>query len=76
MRYSSEVQGCAAKLELALKTFRITSNAVDEQWTDVAREDFQVKYLTPLEKNTKNMLEAMARVLEVIASAERHCNPD
>ena len=46
---NSDVAASAAKLELALKTFRTTSAAVDPQWTDAARRDFQETYLAPLE---------------------------
>ena len=67
------VNAGAAKLELALKTFRTTFAAVDPQWTDVARRDFQETYLAPMEPNVRNMLDAIARLADVFAAAERQC---
>ena len=48
-----DVHAGAAKLELALKSFRTTLAAVDPQWTDAARRDFQETYLAPMEPNVK-----------------------
>jgi hypothetical protein len=76
MMKSSDIGGSAAKLELALKTFRTVFAAVDPQWTDAARRDFQETYLTPLEPNVKSMLAAVARLAEVLAAAERQCSSD
>ena len=72
----SDVNAGAAKLELALKTFRATFAAVDPQWTDAARRDFQETYLTPLEPNVRNMLEAIARLAGVLAAAQRQCSSE
>jgi hypothetical protein len=73
---SADTIASAAKLELALKTFRTTFDAVDPQWTDAARRDFQETYLKPMEPNVKTMLTAVARLAEVLAAAERQCNAD
>lgn len=73
---SSDIYAGAAKLELALKTFRTTYSAVDPQWTDAARRDFSETYLVPLEPNVKNMLDAIARLAEVFAAAERQCGSE
>jgi hypothetical protein len=66
----------AAKLELALKTFRTTYGAVDPQWTDAARQSFTETYLAPVEPNVKNMLDAIARMAEVLGAAERQCGSE
>jgi hypothetical protein len=71
-----DIYAVAAKLELAQKTFRTTYSAVDPQWTDAARHDFSETYLAPLEPNVKNMLEAIARLAEVLSAAERQCSSD
>ena len=73
---NSDLGAGAARLELALKTFRTTFAAVDPQWTDAARRDFQESYLAPMEPNVRNMLEAIARLASVLASAERQCGSD
>jgi hypothetical protein len=68
-----DIHAGAAKLELALKSYRTTLAAVDPQWNDAARRDFQETYLAPVEPNTRNMLEAIARLAEVLAAAEHQC---
>lgn len=73
---SSDLAASAARLELSLKTFRTTSAAVEPQWTDSARREFQETYLTPLETNARNMLDAIARLAEVLAAAERQCGSE
>jgi uncharacterized protein YukE len=72
----ADVTADAAKIELALKTFRTTFAAIEPQWTDAARRDFQETYVTPLEPNVRNMLEAIARLAEVFAAAARQCDSD
>jgi hypothetical protein len=73
---NSDVNAGAAKIELALKTFRITFGAVDPQWTDAARREFEETHLAPMEPNVRNMLQAIARLAEVFAAAERQCKSD
>ena len=73
---NSDIVGAAAKLELALKTFRTTFAAVDPQWTDAARRDFEETHLAPVEPNVRNMLEAIARLAAVLATAERQCGSE
>jgi hypothetical protein len=71
-----DVNAGAAKLEMALKTFHTTFAAVDPQWTDAARREFQETHLAPMEPNVKNMVEAVTRLAEVLAAAERQCSDD
>jgi uncharacterized protein YukE len=73
---NSDVGASAAKIELALKTFQTTLAAVDPQWTDAARYDFEKTYLAKIDPNVRNMLEAIARLATVLAAAERQCNPE
>jgi hypothetical protein len=73
---NADVNASAAKLELGLKTFRTTLAAVDPQWTDAARRDFQETHLAPIEPNVRNMLQAIARLAGVFAAAERECSSD
>ena len=73
---NADLSASAAKLELALKTFRTTFAAVDPQWTDAARRDFQATYLGPMEPKVKSMLQAITRLAGVLAGAERQCGSD
>ena len=72
----SDVNASAAKIDLALKTFRTTFAAGDPQWTDVARRDFQATYLAPMDQKVKGMVQAITRLAEVLAGAERQCGSD
>jgi hypothetical protein len=72
----ADLSASAAKLELALKTFRATFAGVDPQWTDAARHDFQKTYLEPMAPRVKNMAQAVARLAGVLASAERQCSSE
>lgn len=73
---NSDVNASAAKLELALKTFRVTFGGVDPQWADAARHEFEETHLDPMEPNVRNMLEAIARLADVFSAAERQCNSE
>jgi hypothetical protein len=66
----------AAKLELAMKTFRTTFAGIDPQWTDAARRDFQENHLAPMEPNVKKMLAATARLADLMAAAQRQCSDE
>jgi hypothetical protein len=70
---SSEVYTSAAKLETAMKTFRTTWAAVEPQWTDAARRDFEETYLAAIGPNCKNVMEVIARLAGVLAAAESQC---
>jgi hypothetical protein len=69
----SDITAAVAKLELAMKNFRTVFAAVDPQWTDAARRDFEEMHLEPMNTNVKRMTEAMARLAAVFAAAERDC---
>ena len=70
------LHAAAAKLDDALKVFRTTLAAVDLQWSDVARREFQETYLAPMEPHVKDMLAVIARLVAVVASAEREVGSD
>jgi uncharacterized protein YukE len=72
----ADLSANAAKLELALKTFRTTFAGVDPQWTDAARQDFQKTYLEPMAPKVKNIVQAITRLAGVLASAERQCSSE
>jgi hypothetical protein len=72
----SDVNAGGAKLELALKTFRTTFSAVEPQWNDAARRDFQDTHLAPMDPKVRNMIEAIARLSAVFAAAERQCGEE
>jgi hypothetical protein len=70
------VHGAAAKLENALKAFRTTFSGVDQQWSDVARRDFEETYLAPMEPHVHQMISVIGRMVTVLASASAECGSD
>ena len=63
----------AAKLELAMKAIQVADAEAEQYWDDAAHEKFQETYLDPLEPKIRSMLEAIHRISEVFAIAERQC---
>jgi hypothetical protein len=70
---SCDLSAGAAKLELALKSLRTTTAAVEAQWNDEAQRKFRENHLAAVEPKTRNMFEAIGRMAEVLAAAERDC---
>ncbi len=66
----------AGKIELALKTLRITLAAVESQWTDQARNQFHETHLSPVEPNVRSMLDAINELNDVLNAAERQCGSE
>ena len=64
----------AAKLEVAAKGLRTTMTAVDKQWADQARRDFENMYLVHLDSNLRGIQDAIKRLAEVLASAQADCD--
>ena len=73
---SCDLSSGAAKLELAIKSLRVTLSAVEERWTDQAHHKFREEHLAPIEPTVRKMFDAIARMAEAIAAAERDCNED
>ncbi len=66
----------AGKLELALKTLRITANAVDKQWSDAASRDFHEKHMAPIDPSVRALLDAIGQLNDVVTAAERQCESE
>jgi uncharacterized protein YukE len=64
----------AAKLELALKVFMASNYDVAEHWSDDTNRAFQATYVRPLDPAMRSLLEALHRLSEVLANAERECD--
>jgi uncharacterized protein YukE len=73
---SCDLSGGAAKLELALKSLRTTLSAVEAQWNDETHRKFQEEHLAPIDPKVKSMLDAVGRMAEAIAAAERDCDSE
>ena len=66
----------AGKLELGLKSLQIAADDIGQSWDDDAYRRFVDSYLTPLEPRVRTLLDAVRRLAEVLANAERQCRSD
>jgi hypothetical protein len=66
----------ASKLELALKSLRVTVSAVEQQWTDETHRKFQEDHLAMIDPTVKKMFDAVGRMNEAIAACERQCDEE
>ena len=73
---SCDLSGGAAKLEMALKTLRVTISAVEQHWTDESHRKFQENHIAMSEPSVKRMMDAVGRMAEAIAACERDCDSD
>jgi len=63
----------AAKLELAMQSLQAAGAEAQQYWSDEAHRKFQEIYLAPLEPKVHGVLDAIHRLVEVLANAERQC---
>ena len=73
---SCDLASGAAKLELAIKSLRTALSAVEEQWNDEMHRKFQETHVAPIEPSVRKMFDAIARMAEAIAAAERDCDSE
>ncbi len=73
---SCDLRSGAAKLELAVKTFRVTLASVEQQWNDESHRRFRENHLAAVEPHIRNMNDAIGHLAEAIAAAERDCGSE
>jgi uncharacterized protein YukE len=73
---SCDLNAGAAKLELALKSFRTTLGAVEQRWNDETERKFRELYLASIEPRVRNMFEAIERLNQALAAAEHDCGDE
>jgi len=61
----------AAKMALSLKQLDIKWETVEETWNDATSKAFHKEHIEPLLPDVKMTLEAVGRLAEVLARAER-----
>lgn len=71
-----DLNTAVGKIEMSLKKFRVTLAAVEAQWHDDAYRKYQEKHLSMIEPNTRNMIDAIAKLNEALAVAERDCGSE
>jgi hypothetical protein len=63
----------ASKLELSMQTLLALAAEAQQYWNDQAQRRIQETYLMPLEPKVRGVLDAVNRLAEVLAEAERYC---
>ena len=63
----------AAHLELAMESLQMAKSEAMAQWDDQTHRRFQEEYLVPLEAKFRRALDAIHRLAQVVAKAEREC---
>jgi len=63
----------ASRLEEAMKDLKAARLRITEQWHDQTSQEFQETYLDPLDPLLERTLEAIQRMADVLAKAERDC---
>ncbi len=71
-----DLKTATGKIEMSLKSLRTTLAAVDRQWNDEAYRKFQEKHLSTVEPNARSMIDAIAKLNEVLVAAERQCGSE
>ena len=66
----------AAHLELAMESLQMAKTEATAQWDDQTHRRFQEEYLVPLEAKVRRALDAIHRLAQVVAKAERECGSD
>lgn len=66
--------GIAARIELALDTFKKAKIEIDAQWDDEARRAFDDSFLVPMEPKVRRALEAIHHLADLLHKAERDCS--
>ena len=63
----------SAKLELAMDLLKKTALQTQQRWDDETFRSFVNTYLVPLEPRVQRAMEAIHRVAQLLARAEREC---
>ena len=66
----------AARLDLALRSLQRAWNDAHEQWDDETAAAFHEKFLQPLEPRVRRAMDAIQRMSEVFAGAERELDSE
>jgi len=66
----------AGKLELAMEALRKAEAEAAARWNDDPSRQFQERFIRPLEPKFRRAVDAIRHLAEVLAQAERECDPD
>ena len=63
----------AGKMELAQERLKAACDEAERYWSDDAYRKFHESYIATVDPKIRNVLDALHRLSEVIAAAERQC---
>ena len=68
-----DLAGGMARIDLAIKMLTAETATVSQLWSDEANRAFVDKYIKSAQMRVRNLLDALRRLSEVLAEAERQC---
>jgi len=71
-----DLGSATSKMELSLKALGVACTEIAESWSDETNRRFVETYVTPVEPQIKVFLDAVQRLAEVLANAERACRDE
>jgi hypothetical protein len=63
-------------MELSLKVLDAACDDIAERWSDATNRRFMETYVAPVAPELKVLLDAVQRLAEVLANAERACRDE
>ena len=63
----------AAKLDLAMQALKRKTTEAMAQWDDPISRSFDQRFLVPLEPRFQRAMDAIDRLSQILAEAERQC---
>mgnify|MGYP000030777915 CR=1 FL=1 len=69
-----DLAGGMARIDLAVKTLTAETATVSQLWSDEANRAFVDRYIKSAQTRVRNLLDALRRLSETLAEAERQCS--
>jgi|YNPBryunderm2012_1023409.scaffolds.fasta_scaffold07365_2 uncharacterized protein YukE len=69
-----DLAGGMARIDMAAKTLTAETATVSQLWSDEANRAFVDRYIKSGQTRVRNLLDALRRLNEILAEAERQCS--
>ena len=73
---TTDLSAGAGRLQDATKTIRLRWEETTEVWNDVRRQEFDAKYMEPIEPQVRAALDRLRKLAQVYYQACQECKPD
>jgi hypothetical protein len=70
-----DLTSASAKLDLAMQALDRKKAEAMAQWDDPVSRSFNQRFLVPLEPRFQRAMDAIERLTQILAEAERQCGP-